>query len=102
MSPAVCPRITHRPPNTHYSMYGHVIKTGERIPKEVFCGDLQEGGGGGERSQDGQKICYKDTLKASLKDFDIPMGLGNRLHRSDQIGAVSSTKGDLPAEVIVK
>ena len=28
----------------------------------------------GKRSQCGQKKRYKDTLKASLKDFDIPMG----------------------------
>ena len=26
------------------------------------------------RSQDGQKKRYKDTLQASLKDFDIPIG----------------------------
>ena len=33
-------------------------------------GELQEG----KRSQGGQKKRYKDTLKASLKDFDIPVG----------------------------
>ena len=32
----------------------------------AFYGELQD--------QGGQKKCYKDTLKASLKDFDIPMG----------------------------
>ena len=40
----------------------------------------------------------KDTLKASLKDFEIHMyqwGPGNRLHRSDQSGEVSSTKEQL-------
>ena len=45
----------------------------ERLPKRVFLvtyGELQEG----KRSQGGQKKRYKDTLKASLKDFDIPMG----------------------------
>ena len=42
----------------------------ERIPKKVFHGRLQEG----KRSQGGQKKRYKDTLKASLKDFDIPIG----------------------------
>ena len=42
----------------------------ERLPKKVFYGELQEG----KRSQDGQKKRYKDTLKASLKDFDIPIG----------------------------
>ena len=42
----------------------------ERLPKKVFYGELQEG----KRSQGGQKKCYKDTLKASLKDFDTPIG----------------------------
>ena len=41
---------------------------GERPPKKVFHGELQEG----KRSQGGQKKRYKDTLKASLKDFNIP------------------------------
>ena len=36
-----------------------------------------------------EKKRYKDTLKAFLKDFDIPIGLGNRLHRSDQSGEVT-------------
>ena len=50
---------------------GHVIKMpDERLPKKVFHGELQVG----KRSQDGQKKRYKDTLKASLKDFDIPIG----------------------------
>ena len=50
---------------------GHVIRMpDERLPKKVFYGELQEG----NRSQDGQKKRYKDTLKASLKDFDITMG----------------------------
>ena len=42
----------------------------ERLPKKVFYGELQAG----KRSQSGQKKRYKDTLKASLKDFDIPIG----------------------------
>ena len=49
---------------------GHVIRMpDERLPKKVFYGELQEG----KRSQGGQKKRYKDTLKASLKDFDIPI-----------------------------
>ena len=50
---------------------GHVIRMPDkRLPKKVFCGELQEG----NRSQGDQKKRYKDTLKASLKDFDIPIG----------------------------
>ena len=49
----------------------HVIRMPDaRLPKKVFYGELQEG----KRSQGGQKKRYKDTLKASLKDFEIPMG----------------------------
>ena len=40
----------------------------EQLPN--FYGELQEG----KRSQGGQMKRYKDTLKASLKDFDIPIG----------------------------
>ena len=48
---------------------GHVTRMpDERLPKKVLYGELQEG----ERSQGGQKKRYKDTLKASLKDFNIP------------------------------
>ena len=50
---------------------GHVIRMhDERLPKKVFHGKLQEG----KRSQGDQKKRYKDSLKASLKDFDIPFG----------------------------
>ena len=35
-----------------------------------FYGELKEG----KRSQGGQKTRYIYTLKASLKDFDIPIG----------------------------
>ena len=42
----------------------------ERLPKNVFYEELQEI----KRSQGGQKKRYKDTLKSSIKDFDIPMG----------------------------
>ena len=40
----------------------------ERLPKKILNGELQVG----KRSHDGQKKQYKDTLKASLKDFNIP------------------------------
>ena len=41
----------------------------EPLPKKVLYGELQEG----KRSQGGQKKRYKDTLKASHKDFNIPI-----------------------------
>ena len=40
----------------------------ERLPKKILYGELQVG----ERSHGGQKTRYKNTLKASLKDFNIP------------------------------
>ena len=53
------------------SWTGHAIRMpDERLPKKVFYGELQEG----KRSQGGQKKRHKDTLKAFLKDFDIPIG----------------------------
>ena len=49
----------------------HVIRMpDERLPKKVFYGELQKG----TRSQGGQKKRYKDTIKATLKDFDIQIG----------------------------
>ena len=51
------------------------------LPKKVFYGELQEG----KRSQGGQNKRYKDTLKASLKDFDI---LVNVVLGTDCTGAI--------------
>ena len=48
---------------------GHVTRMpDERLPKRILYGELQVG----KRSHGGQKKRYKDTLKASLKDFNIP------------------------------
>ena len=63
----------------------------ERLPKKVFYGELQEG----KRSQGGQKKRYKDTLKASLKDFDIPIGSWEQTAQERSSGEVSSTKEQL-------
>ena len=64
----------------------------ERCPKKVFYGELLEG----KRSQGGQKKRYKETLKASLNDFDIPTGSWQQTaqERSKWRG-LSSTKEQL-------
>ena len=47
---------------------GHVTwMSDECLPKKILYGELQIG----KRSHGGQKKRYKDTLKASLKDFNI-------------------------------
>ena len=47
----------------------HVTRMSEeRLPKKIIYGELEMG----KRSHGGQKKRYKDTLKASLKDFNIP------------------------------
>ena len=47
---------------------GHVTRMpDERLPKKILYGEQV-----GKRSHGGQKKRYKDTLKASLKDFNIP------------------------------
>ena len=48
---------------------GHVTSIcDKRLPEKVFYGELREL----KCSQGCQKKRYKDTLKASLKDFDTP------------------------------
>ena len=48
---------------------GHVTRMpDERVPKKILYREIQVG----KRSRGGQKKRYKDTLKASLKDFNIP------------------------------
>ena len=48
---------------------GHVTRMPEeRLPKKILYGELEMG----KRSEGGQEKRYKDTLKASLKDFNIP------------------------------
>ena len=48
---------------------GHVTRMPEeRLPKKIHYGELEMG----KRSHGGQKKRCIDTLKASLKDFNIP------------------------------
>ena len=48
---------------------GNVTRmTEERLPKKILYGEQEMG----KRSHGGQKKRYKDTLKASLKAFNIP------------------------------
>ena len=52
---------------------GHVARMpDERLPKKILYGELQVG----KRSHGGQKKRYKDTLKTSLKDSNIPTVMG--------------------------
>ena len=55
-----------------------VRMTDNRLPKTVFCSDLEEGA----RFHGGQQKRYKDTLKANLKRCDIePSELEELEHR---------------------
>ena len=44
----------------------------------------------GKRSHGGQKKRYKDTLKASLKDFNIPTESWEQIAQTEQSGEASS------------
>ena len=68
---------------------GHVTRMpDEWLPKKVLYGELQEG----KRSRGGQKKCYKDTLKASLKDFNIPTESWEQAAQDRTNWLASSTK----------
>ena len=60
----------------------------ERLSKKVLYGEPQEG----KRSQGGQKKRYKDTLKASLKDFNIPTESWEQAAQDRTKFVASSTK----------
>ena len=61
---------------------GHVNRMpDERLPKKILYGELQVG----KRSLGGQKKRYKDNLKASLKDFNIPTESWEQIARSYKV-----------------
>ena len=70
----------------------------DRLPKKVLYGELQVG----KRSHGGWKKRYKDTLKASLKDFNIPTESWEQIAQ-DQTkwrGLISRGAGEYEAKTI--
>ena len=78
---------------------GHVTRMpDERLPKKILYGELQVG----KRSHGGQKKRYKDTLKASLKDFNIPTGSWEQIaqDRTKWRGLIKRGAGEYEAKRI--
>ena len=57
----------------------------ERLPKKILYAELQVG----KRSRGSQKKRYKDTLKASFKDFNIPTESWEQIAQDRQSGEAS-------------
>ena len=78
---------------------GHVTRMpDERLPKKILYRELQVG----KRSHGGQKKRYKDTLKASLKDFNIPTESWEQIaqDRTKWRGLIKRGAGDYEAKRI--
>ena len=76
---------------------GHVTRmSDERLLKKILFGKLQVG----KRSHGGQKKRYKDTLKASLKDFNIPTESWEQIaqDRTKWQGIIRRRAGEYEAE----
>ena len=78
---------------------GHVTRMpDERLPKKILYRELQVG----KRSHGGQKKRYKDTLKASLKDFNIPTESWKQIaqDRTKRRGLIKRGAGEYEAKRI--
>ena len=76
---------------------GHVTRMpDERLPKKILYGELQVG----KCSHGGPKKRYKDTLKASLKDFSIPTESWEQIaqDRTKWRGLIKRGAGDYEAK----
>ena len=66
---------------------GYVTRMpGERLPKRILYGELEMD----KHSHGGQKKRYKDTHKASLKDFNIPTESWEQIAQDEQSCEASS------------
>ena len=78
---------------------GHVSRMpDECLPKKILYGELQVG----KLSHGGQKKRYKDTLKASLKDFNIPTESWEQIaqDRTNWRGLIKRAAGEYEAKRI--
>ena len=68
---------------------GHVTRMPEeRLPKKILYGELEMG----KCSHRGQKKGYKDTFKASLKDFNITTESWEQIAQDRAICAEASSE----------
>ena len=74
---------------------GHVAcMPDNRLPKKLLFGKLQHG----KRSLSGPKKCYKDTLKGSLKSFNLNPDTGSLQHKIAMSGVLALHNGTIAHE----
>ena len=83
--------IAHR---TSHIGHVHICPSNKRIPKQLMYGELE----GGRRLAGGQKKRFKDTLKVSLKCFDIDNTCLESLAQDRQMWRCNSKRGTRIAE----
>ena len=75
---------------------GHVVRMPEhRLPKRLFYGELKRG----KRAQGGQKKRFKDTLKSSLKAFNVDVDSWETLAKDRTSWRSAIKKGAATCEV---